>query len=133
MRKSSSNNWLKVTAVFLVVVMLSAPLMAQQAQTTADACAAAERDAALDTNTTLWFIAGCCGGITGLLVSYIYAPSPPASRLLGKSSEYVAAYRDCYKAKAKKIQSSKALTGCLVSAAAYLVYVVLVVAASSGE
>ena len=131
MRKSSSNNWLKVTAVFLVVVMLSAPLMAQQAQT--EACAAAERDATMDTNTTLWFFAGCCAGLTGLLVSYIYAPSPPAMRLLGKSPEYVAAYTDCYKAKAKKIQSNKALTGCLVSAVGYVVYVVLVVAASSSD
>ena len=112
-------------------MVVSVPLMAQQMQT--EACAAAERDATMDTNTTLWFIAGCCGGLTGLLISYIYAPSPPATRLLGKSPEYVAAYTDCYKAKAKKIQSSKALTGCFVSAAAYVVYIVLVIAAAGEE
>jgi hypothetical protein len=106
--------------------------MAQQSEIM-EAQMAAERDAKANTSGCLWFTAGCLGGVLGLIVAYVYTPSPPASMFIGKSPEYVAYYTDFYRATAKSIQTSKALTGCLVSVAAYVVYIVVVVAAAGSS
>ena len=125
--------WRMVLAFCLSIAMFCMPLLAQQIETEimTEAHAAAERDAEMDTNSALWFAAGCLGGVTGLLVSYIYAPSPPASRLLGKSPEYIAYYTDFYKAKVKQIQTKQAKTGCITAAATYvglcIVYIALII------
>jgi len=92
-----------------------------------------ERDAQAATNKPLWFVAGCLGGIIGLVVAYAIEPSPPATKLLGKSPEYTAAYTDAYKATAKSVQTRMAWTGCGVAAALYAVYIILVVAAASSS
>lgn len=125
------NSWQKAIALLLSIMLFSMPmlLMAQQSEID-QARLDAERDAAMNTNSFLWFVAGCCGGILGLIIAYVYEPSPQASRLIGKSPEYVAFYTDFYKAKAKSIQTSKALTGCVVSVIGYVAYVALVVLAS---
>jgi hypothetical protein len=121
-------------ALWMAIFIFSMPLLAMTQQSEMEeARFAAERAAEANTNGTLWFAVGCLGGILGLLVAYVYAPSPPASDLIGKSPEYVAYYTDYYKAKAKSIQSGKALTGCLVSVAAYVVYIVVVVAAAGSS
>ena len=83
--------------------------------------ASAERDAAADVNQFLWgagtfglaIIGGCLLGSIGLLGSYLYEPSPPTSRLLGKSPEYILFYSDAYKAKARSVQARASVLGCL--------------------
>jgi hypothetical protein len=78
-----------------------------------------ERDAKTEVGSTLWFMAGCCISATGVLFAYLYTPNPPASRLLGKSPEYVAAYTDAYRAAAKGVQTSNAWSGCVVFGLSY--------------
>jgi hypothetical protein len=123
------NSWQKAIALLLSIMLFSMPMLLIAQQSEMDqARLDAERDAAMNTNSALWFAAGCLGGILGLIVAYVYEPSPQASRFIGKSPEYVAFYTDFYKAKAKSIQSSKALTGCVVSAIGYVASIALVVA-----
>jgi len=121
-----------VVAFWMAIFILSMPLLAMAQQSEIEeARFAAERAAEANTSSGLWFAVGCLGGVIGLLVAYTYAPSPPALDLIGKSPEYVAYYTDYYKAKAKSIQSGKALTGCLVAVAAYVVYVVAILGTAS--
>jgi len=129
----SMANFKRAVALVLAVLMLTTPLLAQQEDITAKACADAKKDAEAETSSALWFIAGCLGGWLGLLIAHVYSPSPPAARLVGKSPEYVAAYTDCYKKRAKEIQTKNAWTGCGIYAAAVVVYAVLVVAAAGAE
>ena len=81
----------------------------------------AERDAEADTKRIVWvggnfvlgIVGGCLLGSVGLLGAYIYEPSPPVSRLLGKSPEYIMFYTDAYKAKARDLQLKYASIGCI--------------------
>jgi len=74
----------------------------------------ARRDAQADIKGQTWFLIGCLTNLTGWLIAYIIEPSPPVSRLLGKSGDYIAVYTDTYKREGKKIQTRKAFTGCVV-------------------
>jgi hypothetical protein len=106
--------------------------MAKSLQSETDeACAAAQADAEEETSGALWFLAGCALTWVGVVGAYVIKPNPTATKLLGKSPEYVAAYTDCYKDKAVSIQTKWAWIGCGVSAVAYLIYVIAVVAAAS--
>lgn len=109
----------KLLVLLTVVMMLSMPFvtLAQQTSVQAEAVAAAEADAKADTNTTFWFIVGCFGNLLGLLYANYDVPTAPASRLLGKSPEYVAFYSDAYVLKAKKLQTNQAVKGCVANAA----------------
>uniref|UniRef100_A0A7C2PLG9 Uncharacterized protein n=1 Tax=candidate division WOR-3 bacterium TaxID=2052148 RepID=A0A7C2PLG9_UNCW3 len=100
-------------------------LNAAQSEEIANACRQAEFDAQRDVNGTLWLGAGCLFGLLGVGAAYIFEPSPPASRLLGKSPEYVASYTDCYKAAAKKIQTNNAIKGCVISGVLYIAWYVV--------
>ncbi|MFQ6032190.1 MAG: hypothetical protein ACE5K2_04635 [Candidatus Zixiibacteriota bacterium] len=128
--------WIKPVALVLLVLILCPPALAQEVSG-ADACAEGERDAEADVSKTVFFIVGCVGSVAGLLVAYIYQPSPPAAKLLGKSPEYVAMYTDCYKRKAKNIQIKTTLIGCgvsgLVCVAYYLFWVAAIFAAASED
>lgn len=130
---------LKTVVAFLMAILIfSAPLlvMAQQSEVGDDllqsemqeARAAAERDAQANTSGCLWFAAGCLGGVIGLIIAYVYTPSPPASKFIGKSPEYVAYYTDFYQSKAKSIQTKQTLTGCIVSGIANCVLTIVYVA-----
>jgi len=93
----------------------------------AAAMAAGEADAQADTSGGLWFAAGCLIGVVGVILGYVVEPSPPPTRMLGKSPEYVTAYTQSYRYAGKKEQGSKALTGCLLGTAiAVAIYAVLV-------
>jgi hypothetical protein len=120
-------------ALFMALMVLSIPFVAMaQDDVMAVARADAERDAEMDVNGTIWFLAGCLGGLTGLLISYIYTPSPPASRLMGKPPEYVAYYTDFYKEKARGVQTNRALSGCLTFVVVYVaLYAALITSAST--
>ena len=104
-----------VSVFFMALLVFSMPLvtLAQQASVQAEAVAAAEADAAADTNKNLWFIIGCFGSLLGLVYANYDVPSAPASRLLGKSPEYVAFYSDAYSLKAKELQTGYAIRGCI--------------------
>ncbi len=111
-----------VLAMALVVV--AAPTL-MQASEMDDARMAAERDGKSDVNGMLWLGAGCCCGWLAVAAAYLMEPSPPASRLLGKSPEYVTAYTDTYLATGKNAQTSNAWTGCVVSTLASTVILII--------
>ena len=104
-----------VSVLFMAMLVFSMPLvsLAQQTSVQAEAVAAAEADAEADTNKSFWFIIGCFGNLLGLVYANYDVPSAPASRLLGKSPEYVAFYSDAYVLKAKKLQTDYAVRGCI--------------------
>ncbi len=106
-----------LTAGVVALVLIGEPamLMAQSSNAT-QACAQAQQDVQMEVNKTLWLAIGFFGGIFGIAAAYIIEPSPPASKLLGKSPEYVAAYTDCYKEAGKKIQTNAAIKGCVIGA-----------------
>ncbi len=109
---------------FLIVVVSIElnPIIAMSQDENVNACQQAEKDAIKDTNGNIWFLAGCLGGLVGIIIANSIKPNPPSSRLLGKSPAYVATYTDCYRAKAKKIQNHSALIGCGVGVALEILY-----------
>ena len=64
-------------------------------------------------NFLLGLAGGCVLGSVGLLGAALYEPTPPASRLIGKSPEYVLVYADAYHTKIRNIQVRSAVLGCL--------------------
>ena len=72
---------------------------------------AAERDAEADVNKIVWIVVGFALNVIGILIAYIYEPSPPISRLHEKSQEYTLFYTDAYKAKIRHIQLVHAAIG----------------------
>ena len=126
---------MKINSTFHVLVFLMAVLIfsmpfvtfAQQHSVQAEAITAAEQDANKDVNKFLWFGVGCIlSGLfflsepfgyivppSGIVGTYFYRPTPPPSRLIGKSPEYVAAYTSAYQAKRGNIQALWASAGCL--------------------
>ena len=118
-----------VSALLMVVLTFSMPLvpLAQQ-NLHAEAIIAAQRDAQNDVNKSLWFLGGCLGGVIGVIIAYGVEPAPSATRLLGKSPEYVAFYTDAYKEKAKRLQADNAMVGCGVNALVTVVYIMAVLA-----
>ena len=133
---------MKINSMFHVLVFLMAVLvfsmpfaaLSLQHSVRAEAIAAAEQDASANVNTTLWFWGGCAGGVLVFLFSHIHEPSPPASALLGKSPEYVASYTDAYQAKARKLQTSRAMWGCVTGGViSGLAYGCLVITAAAAE
>ena len=121
----------------MAVLTFSAPFLSltQKNSVQAEVIAAGEHDAETNINKNNWLFGGCLGSWIALLLAYVREPAPPASRLLGKSPEYIAFYTDAYKAKAKNIQTDKAWTGCivgtLVGAASYGCFVIAVGASAS--
>jgi len=101
----------KLLSLMIVAALITVPVTAM-AQ--GDACAQAYNDARRDVNGTLWFAMGCLLGVIGLGVAYLVEPSPSATSLVGKSSDYVAVYTDCYKDKGRSVQTRKAFNGCLI-------------------
>ena len=87
--------------------------------------AAAENDAERDADGCLWFCGGfslalgggCLLGSLSLIPSYSYRPSPPLTRLAGKSPEYIAVYVDTYKERRRSDAASAAIVGCTLGAA----------------
>jgi hypothetical protein len=91
----------------------------------------AKMDAKADVKGGTWFVVGCLLGLVGWIIAYVVEPNPPATRLLGKSADYVAVYTDAYKKEAKSLQARKALSGCLVGEAiSILVYVIVLTTAT---
>lgn len=119
-----------VIASIMSLMVLAMPILAQQGDMEVGRMAGSQA-ARVNTNGSVWLAIGCLGGISclggiiGIAIAYVVEPSPPATTLLGKSPEYVAAYTDAYKMTAKSIQTSKAWTGCIVGSLAYIAIAVL--------
>ena len=75
---------------------------------------AAERDAEADVSKWVWLLVGFALNVVGILIAYIYQPSPPVSRIHDKSQEYTLFYTDAYQAKIRHIQLIQALIGCII-------------------
>lgn len=87
-----------------------------------DAEIVAEKDAKSDVNKIIWICAGLFGNVIGILVAYIYQPTPPLSRLYNKSDEYQMFYTDTYKAKTRREQTIYALIGLLILIGVYIIF-----------
>ena len=70
-----------------------------------------EQDADTDVSRILWIVVGFFVSLIGILIAYVYQPSPPASRLYDKSQEYVMFYTEAYKSKSRSIQVTSTLIG----------------------
>ncbi len=86
----------------------------------------AEQDAQSDANKLLWLVAGLVLTVIGLVIAYVYEPSPPAIRLLEKSEEELLLYTEAHKAKTRQIQLTSALVGFIIS----VVLIIILIAAS---
>lgn len=108
-----------VLVYLMVLLVLSLPFVSFAELNTiqAQAIADAEQDVSTDVNGTLWFLGGCLGNLTVIIIANVFEPTPPASRLLGKSPEYIAVYTDTYRTNAKNLQTARALAGCLTGTA----------------
>lgn len=71
----------------------------------------AEQDAETDVSKILWVVVGFFINLIGILIAYIYQPTPPASRLIEKSQEYRMYYTEAYQAKARTEQLKYAAIG----------------------
>ena len=129
-RRGKKNGYFLVVAVIMSIMIFAVPILAQQDEFMAGRITG-EQAARANTNGTMWLAVGCIGGLLGLVVAYVYEPNPPATLLLGKSPEYVAAYTDAYKTTAKSVQSGKALTGCIVGTIVTAVLYAVAIAAAS--
>ena len=85
----------------------------QRHQIPIDILVTAEQDAESDAKKVTWFFIGFCGNILGILIASVYEPTPPTSRLLGKSPEDAASYTDSYKAKGRRVQVDQSAIGLL--------------------
>jgi hypothetical protein len=119
----------KVISVILTYLLLALPIIAQQNQT--NACTQAQIDAKNEIDGNIWFGAGCLFGLVGLGAAYVLEPSVPATKLLGKDAEYVAYYTECYQDAGKDLQTSKAMTGCLIGTGVQIAFYVLLIATAS--
>jgi hypothetical protein len=126
-------NTRSLIALALTVALLVHPatVLASEEGTAAEGALAGQGDGRSNTDGKLWLGVGCLLHAPGLAAAYLYSPSPPATSLLGKSPEYVAAYTDAYSDAAKKVQANSALIGCVASSLALVGYYFLLRAALS--
>ncbi len=103
-------------------------LIAQATKSATDACAQGQMDAGIEVNKFLWGAVGFLLGIVGVLIAYMVPPSPPAMKLMGKSSEYVLAYTQCYQDKGKGEQGTASLIGCAISGVLVTIYYIWAIA-----
>jgi len=116
-RVDPRHSYFVVVAVAMSSMIFATPILAQQQANQDDIVAgriAGENDAAANVNRMQWFAAGCLFGLLTVAAAYMADPKVPATQLLGKSSEYVIAYTEAYKATAMSAQRSSALKGCTV-------------------
>ncbi len=74
----------------------------------------AEIDAQNDVNKIIWLAAGFALNVIGILIAYIYQPPPPATRFFEKSEEFRLFYTEAYKVKARTIQLTYSIIGCII-------------------
>ena len=100
----------------------------QQSPVPASTHLTAEQDAESDAKKVTWFFIGFLGNILGVLIASVYEPTPPASRLLGKSPEDAALYTDSYKAKSRSIQLRQSVIGLIIPFALMFLWMIFIAA-----
>jgi hypothetical protein len=114
-----------LTAVFMALVLFFMPFLVERAYAQV---AEAQAQAKSDVSPILWLAIGCLLNVVGWVMAMLVTfTNPPVSSLLGKSPDYVTVYTDAYKAEAKRIQTGKALIGCLVGTGVEILATVLLV------
>lgn len=73
----------------------------------------ARRDVSQDVSAISWGIGGFFCNVCAVAYVYISKPQVPASRLVGKSPEYVSFYTDTYNREVRKKRGQAAMIGCL--------------------
>lgn len=119
---------LALTPSAFAIANLEFPAYALNEQAKADAT-----EAANSTDTQIWFLAGCLGGIIGVLIAQAVEPKPSATALLGKSPEYIATYSDTYTEIAKKRQTRSAMNGCIAGTLVTVAFYAILIAAAASE
>ena len=94
----------------LIVFMISSPPIAQELTDRDRAIVDAKRDVQ-DIDALTWTLVGCFGGAFGTAFAYVTPPNVPATKILGKSPEYVAYYTDTYQADAREKRTRHAVSG----------------------
>ena len=79
----------------------------------------ARRDVGQDVSAISWGIGGFFCSVCAVAYVYIDKPQVPASRLVGKSAEYVSFYTDTYNREIKKQRGQAAMIGCLAGTVFY--------------
>lgn len=119
----------KGIALILVLLMIAAPLLAQQEMSEyLQGKMDGEREAK---GNNMWFLAGCLLGGVGIIIAYVMEPDVPTQQLVGKSPEYVQGYTEGYKKKAQTKNAMSALYGCLALGVAYIILYAAVLAEAS--
>lgn len=108
----------KAIAFTTLMLILSTTLLypiATHAQMTdvQQAEADARRDVGQDVSAISWGVGGFFCGVCAVAYVYIDKPQVPASRLVGKSPEYISFYTDTYNREVKKQRGQAAMIGCL--------------------
>lgn len=119
----------KAITVLLCFMMFVTPIINVFAQTNtvnqepsyAQIQATAEADAREDESGIGYGIGGFFCGIFGWLFAQVSSPDVPASRLIGKSTNYVAVYAEAYKRKAKSIRTTAACIGWAIGSTVSLI------------
>ncbi len=78
--------------------------------------------------TAIWFFAGFCGGLLGVIIAYVVKPSPSPAEYMGQSQAYINGYIEGYKSKSAKMQGGKAVAGCLLGTALSVLIQVMIAA-----
>ena len=91
----------KTITLFVIVGLLLSGVMVN----TEVSCLQAKSDTKKDVSNIIWFGIGCLLNWIWVLIGYVAFSPRPSSRLLGKSPAYVATYTDCYRERARNIQT----------------------------
>ena len=81
----------------------------------------------------LWFFAGFCGGLIGVLIAYTVKPTPSTAALVGKSQSYINGYVEGYKSKSGSKQGMLAIAGCAVGWAVAIAVILIIEASESDD
>lgn len=98
---------------FLLATMVATPVARADSSDYLQGRMDGERDGKAEANQLIWGLVGFGCGIVGVGAAYLWAPSVPMGRIIGKSQEYVAAYTDSYRSAAKGAQAMAAGVGCV--------------------
>jgi hypothetical protein len=123
--------WKKSLVLSLAIIMVAAPLLAQQEM---NEYLQGKKDGELEAKGNgMWFLAGCCLGGVGIIIAYVVEPSVPTDHLIGKSPEYIQGYTEGYINKAKSKNGMNAIYGCVTTTVVYGVLYFAVIASAISD
>ena len=110
----------KLTAVCTAYLFLSVSVFADNLGEEYNDCHQLGKSDGKDAASGLWLIAGLGCGCIGVGAAYVFTPSPPADRLVGKSYDYIHCYTKAYKSAARASNMIYAAIGWAVWITIYL-------------